>query len=615
MIGKTLGNRYELLERLGGGGMAVVYKGRDTYLNRMVTVKVLRSEYASDEDFVTRFRREAQAVASLSHPNIVNIHDVGQEDDVHYLVMEFVDGQNLKTMIRKEAPIDPQRAVAIVSQICDALQHAHNNDIVHRDVKPHNILITADGRAKLTDFGIAREVSAATLTYTDTVVGSVHYLSPEQARGEAAGPRSDIYSLGVVAYELLSGRLPFEGDTPIGVAMKHVQETPLPLREVNPEINAAISSAVAKALEKKAGDRYENAQEMAKALEVALDDETVDEDATEMVTRVIPSLGKHNKSKGKGKRRKYARVGIILTALLVFAVGVVFGLNRYLNTPDIKVPDVTGKPVEEAKAELRDQGLNAEVAGEMFSEEFEKGLVARQSIGPGDPPVKPGRTIELTLSKGPDRREVPNLIGMNEAGALAALLDRGLRLSDEIKEEYSEGMEQGLIINQQPEKGTMVERNSTVQITVSMGPEPEIITMPDLIGERETEAKDILTENNLKLDSITWESSSQIPYGRVVSQDPKAGAGVEEGTKVRIVLSNGPGPGTRHGTVTLTDEIPDDGKEHRVEIIVEDAEGTHTEYVNNHVYGDRIVRNISYKGKAVVRVYVDGELVGERNVD
>jgi len=267
-----LGNRYEVLEKLGGGGMAIVYKGRDTYLNREVTIKVMRPEFTSDEDFVQRFRREAQAVARLSHANIVNIHDVGQEDGTHYLVLEYVRGDNLKNIIKQKGRLEPEDAVNIAVQVCEALEHAHNNNIVHRDIKPHNILITADGKAKLTDFGIAMETTAGTITRTDTIMGSVHYLSPEQARGETATARSDIYAVGILLYEMLTGKQPYSGDSPIAIALKHIQETPLPVNEVNPDVPAELAEVVGRAMEKKPELRYKSARELARRLEAAIDD-------------------------------------------------------------------------------------------------------------------------------------------------------------------------------------------------------------------------------------------------------------------------------------------------------------------------------------------------------
>jgi len=264
---------------------------------------------------------------------------------------------------------------------------------------------------------------------------------------------------------------------------------------------------------------------------------------------------------------------------------------------------------------LENKSLRSQVAGEEFSDQYDQGIVIRQSIGPDDPPAKPDRLIALTVSKGPDMREVPDLRGMSKAEAMTLLIENGLRLSNEENEEYSDEVDKGLIINQKPKIGTLAKKNSIVQITVSLGPEPEIIEMPDLIGLREGEARGILDDNNLQVGSITWEYSSDITYGRITEQVPKAGDEVKEGTPVEIVLSTGPGPGTRNATVTLTDEIPNDGEEHKVEIIVEDAEGTHTNYANTHVYSEKFVRNITYRGIAVVRIYVDGELVDEVNVE
>ncbi|MHB8986009.1 MAG: protein kinase domain-containing protein, partial [Eubacteriales bacterium] len=296
MIGKLLGNRYQILEQLGGGGMAIIYKGRDTFLNRFVTIKVLRPEFTSDEEFVKRFSREAQAIARLSHPNIVSIFDVGREGEVPYLVMEYVEGDNLKNKIRTNGAISqPERAVEIARQVLSALQHAHDNNIVHRDIKPHNILITTGGAAKLTDFGIAREATTATLTQSDTIVGSVHYLSPEQARGETAGPGSDIYSLGIVMYEMLTGELPFNGDTPISVAIKHIQDVPAPPSRINPAVSPELEKVIIRAMAKNPADRFESARKMAEALTGAGysggDDSPRVIRADEFATRVLPLPG------------------------------------------------------------------------------------------------------------------------------------------------------------------------------------------------------------------------------------------------------------------------------------------------------------------------------------
>jgi serine/threonine protein kinase len=304
--------------------MAVVYKGRDKFLNRLVTVKILRPEFTVDKNFVHRFQREAQAVASLSHPNIVSIYDVGQEENIHYLVMEYVPGDNLKSIIKKEGPLAPERALSIATQICEALQHAHENNIIHRDVKPHNILITSSGWAKLTDFGIAREITAATFTCADTVMGSVHYFSPEQAQGQPVGPKSDLYSLGVVLYEMLTGVVPYRGDSPVAVVIKHLQEQPeLPSR-LNPKIPPQLEKIVLRAMHKDPALRFESAREMLQYLKAAVVPDHLDSgfsSADEMATRVLapvdvpPETGRQ-----KRKKRRLRPLGWVVLSLFLIAL-------------------------------------------------------------------------------------------------------------------------------------------------------------------------------------------------------------------------------------------------------------------------------------------------------
>lgn len=270
MNGKRIGGRYDIEQQIGEGGMAIVYRARDTLLNRTVALKVLRSQFGNDDDFVARFHREAQAAASLSHPNVVNIYDIGQDDEMYYIVMEYIEGMTLKQYINEHAPLDMNKAVDIGMQICDALDHAHQNELIHRDIKPHNILINKYGRIKVTDFGIARAVSSVTITHTGSVLGSVHYFSPEQAKGIAAGAKSDLYSLGVVLYEMLTGELPFSGDSPISVALKHLQESYVAPRKLRPEIPQSLENVIIRAMAKEPMYRYESAREMLEDLQTAL---------------------------------------------------------------------------------------------------------------------------------------------------------------------------------------------------------------------------------------------------------------------------------------------------------------------------------------------------------
>lgn len=270
VIGQLLGNRYRILELIGEGGMALVYKAECVLLQRTVAVKILRPQYSSDKEFVTRFRREAQAAASLSHPNVVNIYDVGQDGGVHYIVMELIEGDNLKSLIRKEAPLPVNRALHIALQICEALRHAHDHNIIHRDIKPHNILLTADGRVKVTDFGIARAISAGGFTQTGVVMGSVQYFSPEQAKGQPVGPQSDLYALGCVLYEMLTGEVPFTGESPIAIALKHIQEKPVSVKKLRPGLPPGAVRVIEKALAKDPEERYPSAWSMIIDLRAAL---------------------------------------------------------------------------------------------------------------------------------------------------------------------------------------------------------------------------------------------------------------------------------------------------------------------------------------------------------
>lgn len=299
MKGKQLGGRYEILDRVGGGGMAIVYKALDILLHRHVAVKILRLQYVHDEEFIERFRREAQAAASLSHSNIVSIYDVGQEEEIHYIVMEYIEGTTLNDLIKDKAPLQVEEAIRIASQICEALEHAHHNQIIHRDIKPHNILIGKNGRVKVTDFGIARAVTSSTITQTGSVMGSVHYFSPEHAKGTFTGEQSDLYSLGIVMYQMLTGKLPFIGESPISVALKHLQENVEDPRLVNPLIPQSVENVILRAVRKDPSDRYSSASQMLEDLESCLlphrrneaklifkDIDELDEEKT----RVIPAI-------------------------------------------------------------------------------------------------------------------------------------------------------------------------------------------------------------------------------------------------------------------------------------------------------------------------------------
>ncbi len=617
MLGKILGNRYEIIEELGGGGMAIVYKGHDKFLNRPVTIKILRPEFTVDKDFIARFQREAQAIARLSHPNIVSIYDVGQEDNIHYLVMEYVHGDNLKNIIKKEGPLPPERALRIVVQICKALQHAHENKIVHRDVKPHNILITYGGWAKLTDFGMAREITAATLTYTDTIMGSVHYLSPEQARGQAVGLKSDLYSLGVVLYEMLTGVVPYQGDSPIAIAIKHIQEHPEMPSRLNPGIPPRLEKVILKAMNKEPALRFATAAEMSQSLQAALKKEE-NENAGSAEGGFSPGDDFEGEEieAGAGKKRRLRPLGWVILGLLLvaFLAAGAYLLNKYyFSVPEIQVPDVTGKSLAEASGILTGLGLRVAVEKD-YDAQIPEGYVIRQDIGPEDPKVKPPRQVTLTVSLGPDLREVPDLYQLSVPDARIRLAEAGLQMAERYQEDYHNEVPRGYIFHQEPKARSKQPRGTAVTVYVSKGPRPAEARVPELLGLDIEQARSRLSEKKLKLDDqISWAESTQYLSGQVMSQEPAAGTPVQEGAIVKVVVSKGPGPLPREVEVTVN--VPRDGKEHQIRINVTDVRGSRDAYLKTHPPGDRFTETIKCYGKTTVQVYRDNDLIQTRTFE
>ncbi len=623
MIGTLLGNRYEILEQLGGGGMAIIYKARDSMLNRLVTVKILRPEFTCDEDFVQRFRREAQAVASLSHQNIVSIFDVGQEKEVYYLVMEYIEGDNLKNLVRGKGALPQGQAVEIARQVGEALQHAHGNNIVHRDVKPQNILITTDGRAKLTDFGIAREASTATLTQTDTIVGSVHYLSPEQARGETAGPRSDIYSLGVVLYEMVTGVLPFQGDTPIGVALKHIQESPPSPSSINPGVSPGLEKIINRAMAKFPVDRYSMAKDLVADLErlsgaVSLEPDK-DVPADEFATRVISTVRPAQETiqpmplvKAKKRRRPVWLWAAAFLLSLLAAGMVVFQL--YVNVPEVSMPAVEGMNLEEARSTLQKQGIKNIHVDRKNHPNVPPGDIISQDPPP-DTKVKVTRNVALIASLGAEYRDVPEVIGRLFSDAKIMLNQADLNVNEPPREVYNDKYPEGVVVDQEPGPDTKLIKGSGVTIFVSKGKEPLIVEVPALAGMTQDQARTELEKVKLKLDpNVPRVNSNDYFTGQVAAQSPAKGTEVQEGSTVQAILSNGPGPIKRVARVEI--EIPpSDKKEQELKITVTDSKGTSNFYVNTHRPGETVVKDVPYYGKAVIKAYVDNKPVGEEDLE
>ena len=629
MIGKVFNNRYQIVEKLGAGGTAIVYRGQDTLLNRAVTIKILREEFANNGELVRRFRHEAQAVASLSHSNIVSVYDVGYEDNMHYIVMEFVEGESLKEYIKRKGPLRLSEACNIITQILAGVQHAHEHGIIHRDIKPHNILLGVDGRAKVTDFGIAVGMSDVTMTYNSTtrIMGSVHYISPEQVQGQAATDKSDIYSCGVVFYEMLTGRVPYQGETPISIAMQHVQgELALP-NQVNPQVPASISYVVTRAMRRNPETRYDSAAEMADAVRAAY--QSVQESEGDQVTDATISMRNPLKRKKDGQSviierakddddddgtgRRFTPGRIALLALAVALVGVIIWMATQLtgiliHDDTTTVPLVTGLPQAEAEAALTAAGLVAKIEY-TASDTVAEGIVVSQSLSDGQK-VSKGREIELTVSSGAAKVEVPPLVGSSQRIAQLTLANLGLNV--EIDSEYNDEVDKDQVIMQSPEGGTQVEPGSTVKLLISLGEEPIQFNMINMVGLTLTEAQKYISDNKLTLASINRERSDEVAAGIVIGQTPGEGVSVSSGDEVTLTVSEGPGPTLRSYTVNyvLPEDVDENEEElgllHTVTITVDDVKGSREVYNQQHSGGGSVSHTVEYYNSGVITLYVDG---------
>ncbi|NYE58247.1 protein kinase domain-containing protein [Carboxydothermus ferrireducens] len=610
MIGRVLAGRYKILETLGGGGMAVVYKGQDLLLNRYITIKILRPEFTSDEEFVERFKREAKALASLSHPNIVNIYDVGQEDNTYFLVMEYVEGKNLKEIIR-EKNLGLRESVRIVLQVALALGHAHQHGILHRDVKPQNIIITPEGIAKLTDFGIAGNVTSSTINKDKEILGSVHYLSPEQAKGESLTFASDLYSLGVVFYELVTKRLPFTGDSPIAVALKQINDLPKPPSSYNKNIPDELDRIILKLLSKKPEQRYKSAYELIATLKkLDLPEENFAEDSTMTII-----LDKNQFSEVRGKKRLKTSGIIALVALFLALIGGLgYFLYNYFNVKEAVIPEVRGLGIGEAKRKLEELGFTNIIISSAYHETVPKDKVISIDPLPGER-VKVVRPIYLVVSKGKEMVLVPDVREKDIHDARVILENAGLKVG-EINEIYDERLARGTVIEQDPEPNTEVEKGYKIKLILSKGAKPAWITVPDLRGKQIEEARKTLQQVKLVLDDTIKEvDSTEYFAGQVVTQNPLPGSLVEEGSKVRITVSRGPGPVRKSVLVTL--EVPNDGQKHSVKIVVKDVRPSEViVYANDSEEpGTVLEKEVYYYGKGRIKVYLDAVVIEDKEVN
>lgn len=638
--GSVIGNRYKIQEKIGNGGMATVYKALDQILNRYVAVKVLREEFTTDEEFIKRFNAEAQSAARLIHPNIVSVYDVGQEYNIYYIVMELIQGKTLKQIIEEDGHLSWKWAVNIAIQIASALEMAHKNNIIHRDIKPHNIMITEDGVAKVTDFGIAKAVSNSTITAFGTTLGSVHYFSPEHARGGYTDSKSDLYSLGVVMYEMVTGKVPFDADTPVSIALKHMQEEPVPPIKVNKEIPFAVNQIILKAMKKDPNERYQNASEMIKDLNIALkrpEGGFVEErNFEDSFTRRIPTVNvsdnrngnvkfDNEEEKPKGKiatffynHPKTKVASIIALFVLIFVATLVITLTviNSSSPKDVQIPNVVNLTQEEAKQRIEQLKLKFAYKEE-YSADVEAGHVISQ-----DPQyinnysVKEGSTVTVVISKGMEQTKVPKVIGMEYSKAESALTEAGLEV--EKVEETSQKVEAGYVISQEIDANTEVQKGTKIKIHVSTGTGIKKVTVTSVIGKSSEEAKKILTDLKLEVNVVEDEDTSKSD-GVVLKQSVDPGTSVEEGSAITITVNKI--EKNKQGTVNIN--VKALANRHLPKSSDEEDDNTTTTSNNvkitvmvgsDKVYSQKVSRDteklnvtVEGKGNITVKVYIANE--------
>jgi eukaryotic-like serine/threonine-protein kinase len=650
IIGKRLSDRYKILDMVGGGGMANVYLAHDMILDRDVAVKMLRLDFANDEEFIRRFRREAQSATSLAHPNIVSIYDVGEENDLYYIVMEYVDGQTLKQYIQQNSPLKVEDAIGIMRQLTSAISHAHQNHIIHRDIKPHNILIDHDGNVKVTDFGIAMALSATSITQTNSVLGSVHYLSPEQARGGMANRKSDVYSIGIVMFELLTGRLPFSGESAVSIALKHLQSETPSVRRWNSNIPQSVENIVLKATAKDPFHRYNSVEEMEEDLRTALDTERVNEtkfvipidnDATKAIPVITndkplknldetlvhsnekPLFGPKDDLKedsGKKKRKKWPVI-LISTFLVLAILGLlaITFLPGLLSAKDVKIPDVSGMELDEAISKLKLSGLEVDKKIEIEDENVEKGKVVKTNPESGTT-VKENSKINLYISTGKEKFELSDYVGRQYEDVIR-LLDN-YNFKDIKKIEKHDDSESGTIISQNPSGGEKVVPEETeLEFEVSKGPEK--IVLKDLTQYNLKGAQDYAGLVGLTLDASQEKYDDNIPAGMVISQSPEPGTELRKGDKVTVVISKGKEDKPPKEVIIELDipfepAVPGEpGQKQLVTILIEDMNHSMTEPAETFYITENTKKQIKlmipYGKKAGYKVIRDSKVIIDEN--
>lgn len=624
---QILGNRYEILEKIGGGGMAIVYLAKDTFLGRNVAVKVLREQYTDDPEFVRHFHKEARAVAALNHNNIVRIYDFDADNQPMYIVMEYVEGLTLKQLIEKEGPLTTEETAKIAIQIAEGLKEAHKNHIVHKDVKSHNILLNSNKVVKITDFGISQMLSNTTITHNKGMLGSAHYFSPEQARGEHVSFESDMYSLGVVMYEMLTGRVPFIGDNPVTVALKHIQEDPTPPSHLVSDISPAMENIVMTCLNKDPNARFRDMNALVNALQHILRDGntsmplsagqygntiTTWEDASISVPRGFTQKNNSENldAKEKKKSRKVA-TGILYALLFLFAALItIFVARQFLTPNEVNVPSVVDMSYEMANHVLQQNGLKIEILKEEPSDSVKKGSVISQNPKAGET-VKSGRSVQVVISSGEDAVSVPDISNMTVEEAENTLKAVGLRLGKRT-EEYSDTVEKGHIMRQVQNVGQKVSPRTEVDVSISKGKETKDVTVPDLRGQTLTTAQEIVKSSGLSMGSIEEQYHDTIASGLVISQSLNPNQDIAEGSVINLIISKGvekkdTSPSST-GSQTINITAPSTGM---LTIKQYDKNGERLIYSGNIEKGANFSRSYNYTSKGRFDVFLDDKKIDE----
>lgn len=617
MVGKVLAGRYEVLNRIGQGGMALVYRARDLALNRFVAIKMLKEQWAQDEDVVNRFSMEARAAASLDGRHIVQVYDVGMDEGSHYIVMELVNGPNLKDYISTHGPLDVAMALNIADQVAEALGEAHERQIIHRDIKPQNILVAEDGTAKVTDFGIARAMTSSTLVNTGSLLGTAQYLSPEQARGKAVGPATDLYGLGVVLFEMLTGSPPYQGDSALAVALQHMQEPPPDVRSLRPDVPEPVARLITRLLAKDADDRFSSAEAFRQRLhEVQAGGSG---ETPVLAPAPLRASGRRNNRDGSppvtSARRRWTIAAAVALVLLVLAG---LAVERVLAGPPlVRAANVVGQPVRQARLMLERQGFRVKMAGATSSSRVKAGRVAIE-VPSGGTRLRAGDLIELTASSGPAKVSVPWVLYQDVQTAENAI--KQARLVPVLSYAHNPAPVNE-VISQTPGGTASVVPGSKVKLLVSSGPSrPRNATVPNVTGDSTSQAATALSQVGLTLASASYQYSTQAPQGVIIDQNPGPYGQVGTGGSVAVVLSGGLSPQSSGLTLNKSDiswAVPSSAPPNSVvKAVVTDAAG------NMEVYWAEVQPNetvpfgvvVWYGQQGQLAIYLNGQLQGHSSL-